>query len=326
MRIAKTTLMAPTPDIVRQAAEWAALLDGGTGAPDQLAACEAWCGESPMHRLAFERMQALDARFDGLTGSDRQVLRRLTDRKPKARLLSGGGALAAAVMLVGCGWLATHLKTVREHFADYQTERGEQRAIRLADNSNLVVDTASAASASLSRGERRISLFRGQVLANVARDANRPFIVETADATATALGTVFTVRVEAGGTRVTVLESRVKVCPRSSEICAEVGEGTQVLVSADEVSPARPVNVEQAGAWSNGWLEVDDQPVSDVLSELDRYSAQRIRFDPALLRNARVTGSYPLGDPARALEAIAGTARLKVERQADGSVVVTPRS
>jgi transmembrane sensor len=322
--------MAPAPDVVRQAAEWAALLDGGTVAPDQLAACEAWCRESPMHRLAFERMQALDARFDGLTGADRQLLRRLTDIKPKSRLLRGGGALVAAAILVGGGWLATHLQAVREHFADYQTERGEQRTVHLADDSNLVVDTGSAASASLSGGERRISLFRGQVLANVARDANRPFIVETADATATALGTVFTVRVEAEGTRVTVLESRVKVCPRSGgrrtgEGCVEVDEGMQVVVSTHEVSPARSVNVEQAGAWTKGWLEVDDQPASEVLSELSRYSAQPIRFDPALLQGIHVTGSYPLGDPARALEAIAGSTRLRVDRQADGSLAVAPR-
>jgi transmembrane sensor len=99
----------------------------------------------------------------------------------------------------------------------------------------------------------------------------------------------------------------------------------QVIVSKHEVSPARSVNVEQAGAWSKGWLEVDDQPASQVLSELGRYSAQPIRFDPALLRDVHVTGSYPLGDPARALEAIAETARLKVDHQADGSLVVVPR-
>lgn len=43
-------------------------------------------------------------------------------------------------------------------------------------------------------------------------------------------------------------------------------------------------------------------------------------FDPEAIRHVRIPGSYPLGDTDRALEAIAGSAGLRVERPSSDEV------
>jgi transmembrane sensor len=60
-------------------------------------------------------------------------------------------------------------------------------------------------------GERRVELFEGQALFQVAKDKNRPFIVASDAATVRAVGTQFDVNRKASGTTVTVLEGRVAV-------------------------------------------------------------------------------------------------------------------
>ena len=59
---------------------------------------------------------------------------------------------------------------------------------------------------------RRITLYRGQVFAEVAHLPGAPFVVESRRATATALGTAYVVRDEGSSTLVTVVESSVRPC------------------------------------------------------------------------------------------------------------------
>ncbi|HET9397047.1 MAG TPA: hypothetical protein VFO36_13450, partial [Nitrospiraceae bacterium] len=73
------------------------------------------------------------------------------------------------------------------------------------------------------------------------------------------------------------------------------------------------------------WLEVDDQDVSTVLTELNRYRARPILFDAHELRGLKVTGSFPLTDLHRALEGVSRTAHLNVRHAEDGQVSVRRR-
>ncbi len=47
---------APTRAMIEKAAEWAAVLDDDAALKSEREACEAWCLEHPLHRLAFDRV------------------------------------------------------------------------------------------------------------------------------------------------------------------------------------------------------------------------------------------------------------------------------
>lgn len=311
--------LRPTPAMVNRAAQWAAELDADNVSPLRRAACEAWCAEDGRHRLAFDRMQSLDSRFADLAPMERGALSRAARHRPMRR----GGALLAILLLAGGAWMIAHSFAARQYFPDIKTAPGEIHALALEDGSTVQVDTDSALSTELDDDRRHVRLFRGRVMAQVARDPQRPFVVETQDGTATALGTQYSVSRDAGGTLVTVIESRVRACATAMwhSDCVTLNPGQRARLAGGKVERLTSVDVDRASAWSKGWLEADDMPVADALAELNRYRARPIRFDPAALAGITITGSYPLRDSDRALAAIAGASGLWVGRVGEDQAV-----
>ncbi|CAN7599219.1 FecR domain-containing protein [Phenylobacterium sp. LjRoot219] len=191
------------------AARWAAVLATDEASVAERAACEAWCRAHPLLRLAFDRMRAFDLTIDRTDAIGRETVRSVLAARTRRRRQVDGVAMAL-LLSAGAGWLLAPSFAVRGLLADYKTAPGEQRTVVMADGSRLTIDTNAALDTHLDRQRRTVTLFRGQVMAGVGHDA-RPFVVETPEGTATAMGTVFTVRREAAATTITVLESRVRV-------------------------------------------------------------------------------------------------------------------
>lgn len=309
--------MRPTPDIIAQAAHWAAQLATDEATQDDRDACEAWCRQDPLHRLAVERMRGLDAQFDSTDRIGREAIETLLE-KPSRTGRRFGGLAAGLLLLVGGGWLAAQSLTVRGWFPDYATARGEQRKVTLADGSGLTIDTDTALDLRRSDTERTVTLFHGQVLARVTKDKERPFVVATRDGTATAHGTAFIVRREQDATIVTVIESRVSVCLAKTADCADLLPGDRVRMDHGRLTHLAHIEPETAASWAEGWLAADDVPVAQVLGDLNRYRRQPVRFDENALAGIRVSGSFPLNDTDRALDGIAQSTGLHVSRGGDG--------
>lgn len=316
------TAPRPTPEVIEQAAFWAAQLATDEATQEDRDACEAWCRQHPMHRLALERMRDLEVRMDEADRPGRETIEHLLDRRSRPGRRSIG-AVAAFILLAGGAWFGAQSLTVRSWFPDHETARGERRAITLSEGSELTLDTDTALDFRSDRHRRQVTLFRGRILARVAKDAARPFVVRTRDGTATALGTAFTVRRDADATIVSVIESRVRVCPEKAEDdCADLRPGDRVRMSGGKLHRLEPVDPEAAGSWAQGWLAVDDQPLSVVLGELNRYRAVPVDYDANDLSGIRVSGSFPLGDPDRAVEGAVRSAGLRMERAPDGALRV----
>nr|WP_183628974.1 FecR domain-containing protein [Novosphingobium sediminicola] len=310
--------------MIAQAAYWAAQLATDEATQDERDACEAWCQENPLHRLTMERMRGIDVQFEGTDDIGREVIETMVERRSRKTGRWGGLALGL-LLLGGGGWLTAQTMAVRAWFPDYETARGEQRSVTLADGSSITIDTDAALSFRRSHDRRAITLFRGQILARVTKDAARPFIVETSDGSATAKGTAFIVRRDDEATTVTVIESHVRACPAKTgrENCADLSPGDRVRMGRGKLVHLAPIDPEAAAGWAQGWLAADDQPVVGLLRELNRYRAQPVSFDAAALSGIRVSGSYPLADPDRALDGIVRSSGLRLSRAPDGSPVVS---
>lgn len=315
--------MKPTPAIVAAAAQWAAELDADAIEPSRRQACEDWCLQDPRHRLTLDRMRGLDARLTRLDGAGASALRRVLTR-PSERTRRRGGVALAVLLAVGATTLAGQSFAVRSRFAGYETRIGEVRHVAMADGSRLDIDTAAALDAKLTARTRKVTLYRGQVLAHVARDPGAPFVVETRHGTATALGTAYLVRDEGGSTLVTVIESTVRLCAKGgADACVVLHAGDRGRVARGRVQRLAAIDPHAAASWAGGWLEADDQPLAEVLIELNRYRSRPVVFDPSAVVGLRVTGAYPLADTDRAVESLAQTNGLKLTRQADATLRLT---
>lgn len=289
------------------------------------AAFTSWYDADPVHRQTLDRMRAFDGRLQTIDALEREAVNRFISRRSRLTRRTGGAAIGIMLALAG-GWSLIGSDLLRDRFPDHQTARGEVRAIALADGSRITLDTDAAIRVTLGKSEREISLVRGQLLATVAKDPDRPFIVATPHGTATALGTAFIVRRNRKETRVTVIQSHVRVCPsEQGAACLTLQAGQRALIDGQRARQLQDTDPASATLWTTGWLEADDMEAGAVLDELNRYRHDPVRFDAAALNGRKVTGSFPLRDPDRALEGVIRSAGLSAHKAGDGTITVGRR-
>jgi transmembrane sensor len=306
--------------MVEQAALWHARLDDEDGAGADRRAFEAWCEDHPLHAVAFERIQDIDARLRPRGGVEQAALGRMWRTKT-----ASVSTIALALLCGALGWLALQYPAVAIRLADYRTGPGVQLPVALPDGSRLLVDTDSALNTQVSATGRRIELLRGEIHASVAKGHSQPFIVDTADGSARALGTAYTVRKNTGDTIVTVLESSVEVCAAAAGECATLGPGQRARIERRGIERLPDVDIDIASAWTRGWLAVEETPLPAVLAELNRYRRTPIAFDDASLAQFSVSGYFPLRDTDRALTTLARSLPLAIDRSDPDQPHVRPR-
>jgi len=250
------------------------------------------------------------------------VLRRPSSRRAVLRSLAGLACAGTA------GAAAYRHLPWRAWQADLSTATGTQRHIVLQDGSNLYLGAQSAVNLQFDASRRQLALVAGEILVATHADRDfapaRPFTVRTPHGTVRALGTRFTVRLDAGRTRVQVLEDAVEIRPaQASGRALRLHSGQQASFDALAVGARRPVPP-GADAWTGMRLSVLHMPLQDVLAELARYRPGHLDCDPAVAQ-LQVSGVFPLDDTDAALATLAGSFPLRIQRATRYWIRVVPR-
>jgi ferric-dicitrate binding protein FerR (iron transport regulator) len=259
----------------------------------------------------------------------------------------------AATLLVAMGsvWWFTGPGS----WTTYATRVGEQRALELADGSIVHLNTDSKIAVHLSASSRTLRLVRGEALFSVKHDAMRPFLVHSDGAVIQAIGTSFDVYRRPQGTRVSVIEGLVQisrgadpvpefpvqesrqpgvadkstspspsVSGRSRASHAQLlaaGEAAEISVEG-EVSHRKTVDAVKAVAWRQRRLVFEDDTLSDIAAEFNRYNASpKIRVVGDGAANERFTATFDADAPEAAMEALAGDPMLRIERVGNEIVI-----
>lgn len=307
-------------DIAEQAAAWLVLLDSDDPADRASAATgfAAWQAESPRHADAAARLQAFVAQVQQVRGpaaggtaaaraalnAAQQAARPTRRRRTSARV---AGVMALVAVLAGPAWLALHSHPPAHLRADLRNGAGEWSRHTLSDGSQITLSGVSAINWRADAGTRVLELVRGSVLVDVAKDAARPFVVQTPVGRVRALGTRFAVSLDDAGLTLEMLESRVAVqtpaqwqAGNRDALVVEAGQRVRLgAAGAGAVQPMDPGEVEQG--WQQHQLVVDDRPLPEVLDQLARHHAGPLKFDRDGLADIRVSGVLPLDDTLQAL-------------------------
>ncbi|WP_447743988.1 FecR family protein [Pseudomonas nicosulfuronedens] len=292
-----------------QAIDWMVRLRSGHADARMQRQLQAWLNSDPSHVDAWARLQrGLGAPYDNLRrmpGAADLLLHQQGTRRQLLRGLAGLGLLGGGL------WLTASSTPVRDGLADLRTGTGERRHFTLEDGSRLSLNAGSAVDLAFDSRQRLILLRHGELVIQVAPDAQRPLIVRSAQGEVRALGTRFLVSQEDHATRVVVLEHRVRASLTGQAEWRELGEGEAALLAEDGIHPLR----EQASRadWLNGRLSVTDEPLEAVIDSLRPYLPGYVRVEPRA-RHLRVQGVFPLDEPSRALAALGETLPLEVRR------------
>lgn len=304
---------------LRQAAHWYVQLGDDDRserdqAQDQMA-WQAWCDSDPRHAQAWQQIEALQTRLRPLPPGMGRLLRAPA---PSRRGVLGG----IASLCVGLGaWALASTQTDWLAPTDrYAAMRGKRRALTLADGSRLLLNTDSRIAVRYGPLHRTVRLEQGELQITTAPDTaerSRPFVVETVHGKILALGTRFTVRVDAEQTRAAVQEHAVLLQPESgAPLQLDAGEAASFSARG---TGARAPGSEDDASWVNGRLIVLQQPLGRFAQELSRYRQQPIVVDPRVAQ-LQVSGSFSLDEPDRSLRA--AVAQLPVRLVSQGTQVL----
>ncbi|WP_129778025.1 FecR family protein [Peristeroidobacter soli] len=255
-----------------EAIRWLVRLTSGEANAAERAQFERWSNQSPEHRAALRNARQLWASLEGVLVEPQEeappaapVAKKAVEAPSRRSSMFRYFALAASLLL-GAGVAYQSLHDWRH---DYVTATGRQEQIKLADNSTVTLNTDTAIDVQYSALERRVVLARGEAFFDVAHNPDLPFIVRAGEGEVRVLGTAFSVRKDGDQLLVTVERGRVEV--RAGVDFVVLTPNQQVRFNGAVLREAQAIDSHSQLAWRRGRLIIEDQPLSQVISELDRY-------------------------------------------------------
>jgi transmembrane sensor len=281
----------------------------------ELDARQAWLDAAPEHTRAYiDAMAAMDA-VSAFAG-DAAILALRRDALAARGDASGrtwryiAAACVGLAVLIGVGSFMISLRQAdgptqlaasgvqgpeRTH-ETYRTAVGARSSFKLPDGSVATLDTDSAVQVDFSAQERTVRLLKGQALFEVAKHRPIPFRVYAGDRRITAVGTQFDVRLDGRRLRVTLIEGRINVADaapqQSPHTHMTLTPGEELDEQAGQSMLVTRADVAKVQSWKDGLVVFEDEPLSEAVAELNRYSAKAIVIGDPSISNLRVTGVF----------------------------------
>lgn len=312
--------------VAEEAAKWIVRRDAGALTAEEAQAFEAWLA-TPAHREAFGRLDSLWHFLDdvpqhtaetALPPIRRFAMRRSAKVQPKSTTKARrwtASAIAASLALAMLGAMESWPTAWR---ADYATGVGERRMVTLEDGSTVMLDGSSAIALDFSERTRKVRLLQGSALFKVSANPARPFTVEAAGGSATALGTAFAVRAADGLAELVVTQHRVQAVGGGRS--AVVGEGQRVDFGANALSSVEPAGAGET-AWTRGRLVVVNRPLGEVIAEIARHRHGYLAVSGSA-SDLKVSGVYDLDHPLAAIDSIERSLGLRSIRLSNRIIVL----
>lgn len=280
--------------LAEEAALWVARMQSADATQADQRDFENWLNADAAHGQAYEEMRHL-------WGSMGDIDLELSKRRNR---ISGKATTATLALLCLIGLFLAFARqsgVVDRLQADFYTSVGETKVVTLDDGTQISLNTDTAVQTLYTPGERRVVLLRGEAFFDVAKNPQRPFIVESGTLTALALGTHYAVR-SAGN----LLAQEVQV--EEGEVQVDAAGETTRLVAGDAVTLddggkfiRTKQDVANNTAWRDGKLVFSGQSLGEVLKVLERYRHGRIVILDDRAAKLSVSGIFDLRQTDQAL-------------------------
>lgn len=311
---------------------------------------EVWLGQSPENALAFEDTKALWEDLGGLEedrvlgshaadalepdvepfmGQWTVAAKGMSRRTPPSRsrywlwLPMGAGIAATLALGMFLQWTLKPGVPVVAYQASSKIE-----SVSLPDGSSVQLDLDTSIAVKIGDARRAIELRQGRAMFDVARDANRPFVVDAGVGTVTALGTQFQVQRNGQFVSVTLLEGSVGI-----DTTAGSGDKRSLRLvpgqKADYAPQTKSWSVEAVDpaaltSWSQGFHVFGAAPLREAVVEINRYSDVKLTLADPSVGDLVVSGSFKLGDGKAIAEALPYALPVKTSDRT-GDIVISKR-
>jgi len=291
-----------TKESERQARAWLVHLTSGTATREDGEAFRRWCLSDPRHAEAFARTRRVwehlgpaIAEHDRADRGRVPVPRHGVRMGRRAFLAAAVSASVAAVLIGHRGLDLGFGKDEAEHLS---TAVGEQRRVEVVPG--VVVEMNTGTDIGLRRSGNIVTgmrLRQGEAVVRIDASRNASFLVQVADASLdSAPGSSFAVRCIDSQSAVTCLDGTTVLSRGGTQTLVKPAQ--QVAFDDNGVAPAMAVNPATALAWRDRVLIYDNQPLADVVADINRYRPGRIVITDRALAERRVHARFTLDQMA----------------------------
>lgn len=268
------------------------------------------------------------ALIEALQNQQAQTNASETERAKPKRLTNfwlWGGALAASIIItvLGVSQLLPEAAHTNPHIVAAQQYVATQATdITLSDGTEVALNTQTNLQFNESDKARQATLSKGEAYFAVKRDEQRPFTIDTGNATVSVLGTAFNIDKTLRETTIDVFHGKVSVTTLDNAQRVELVKGQRARVHANHIIVT--TFKAQQPDWQLGWLDLENVTISDAIFQLNRYADR-----PLVLNNVdtslRVSGRFKTTDVVGAATLIAQLNQLEIN-QFDDSVVLSTKN
>ncbi len=284
--------------IEAEAAEWLAREHFWNWSDADNAALESWLAQSSANRVAYLRVKSGYARTDRLAA--------LQPAKAEGARFAWPLLLRVAASFVAIGVLGTAgafylAQQSRPQESTYSTPVGGHEIIRLADGSEIELNTSTTVQLRMEAGKRIAKLARGEAFFKITHDSDHPFMVEAAGHRVMDLGTEFSVRDLANGLEVALLRGKARIesaHENTDQRSAVLVPGDVALATADTMS-IRKVNASDlanALGWRRGLLVFHNTTLAEAAAALNRYNSNKLVIADADAAKRTINGTFGTHD------------------------------
>lgn len=243
-------------------------------------------------------------------------------RRVRRRWMVGVGAGCAVAVAAGV-FGNRHLLDGSEQVLHYSTAPGARRTETLPDGSVIEMNVATQLIVRYYRHRRQVELIDGEVSFDVAGNRDRPFFVTAGDVDVRVTGTVFNVRRERDHVSVAVQSGEVSVSSGRwwARNRATLAAGMMATALRDQsLRIVTQADVATLTAWRQGKVVFRDQPLEDVVREMNRYLARSIHIKDDRLRRLNMTGVFGIDNAEGFLQALQAHLPVVTVQRPDGGV------
>lgn len=256
-------------------------------------------------------------------------------RKRRRRRVVALASTITCLLLGGLAW--RWAAPMGEHAVPVRSIVVAPERRTLPDGSVVELNVGAEISVDFSGPNRRVSLRRGEAHYEVAKDPNRPFIVEVGGVEVRAVGTAFSVELGKQAVAILVTEGTVAVdasLPPTKIVGAPVEAAPHGLglvdagnrlvvdlspeaVSRSRLDPISPKETAERLAWRAPRLEFFGAPLAEAVAQMNRYNKIQFVVEDPAVGSLEVSGYFRADNYALFLELIEQGLSLKSERKGD---------
>lgn len=242
----------------------------------------------------------------------------------KRTILRWWSYAAAVVLLIGLGissyLFITHPEGERQQTYLVSADKGQRASLTLPDGTKVWLNSHSSVAYDSHYGEReRTVTLTGEAYFEVAKDAERRFIVQAGDLEVEALGTTFNVKAyeEDEELTATLFEGKVRTAADGKETILAPGQQASFNKTDRQLRKIRPGNSAYARMWRDNELAFERETLGEIAKLLNRMYNVRVEFASERIKHYRFSGVIKNNSLDNVFEIISLTAPILYESRGD---------